>query len=65
MASPRQRSARWAYEHAIADFSEASEVLYARAASGGPATPEELTRYANAKIRLAVARQFYEEAQWF
>ena len=34
MPTVRRRSARWAYESAITDFSDASEVLYVRATSG-------------------------------
>ena len=66
MATLRRRSARWAYENAITDFSDASAGLYVRAASGTPpATPEELARYANAKIHLEIRRQVNEDALWF
>jgi len=64
MPTMRRRSARWAYESAMTDFSDASEVLYVRAASGTPATPEELAHYANAKVRLEDAKMRLEIERW-
>ena len=64
MPTVRRRSARWAYESAITDFSDASEVLYVRATSGTLATPEELAHYANAKVRLEDAKMRLEIERW-
>jgi hypothetical protein len=64
MATLRRRSASWAYDSAMTEFSGASEVLYARAASGTPATPEELARYTDAKVRLEDAKMRIEIERW-
>jgi hypothetical protein len=64
MPTVRRRSARWAYDSAITDFSDASEVLYVRATSGTLATHEELARYANAKVRLEDAKMRVEIERW-
>ena len=48
----------------MADFSDASEVLYVRAASGMLATPEELARYTDAKVRLEDAKMRLETERW-
>ena len=64
MPTVRRRSARLAYESAITDLSDASEVLYVRATSGTLATPEELAHYANAKARLEDAKMRLEIERW-